>query len=117
MLLREMALIRCPNCVHRKRELERCLANAASDEERQRVRAQVKAVKTHFRTTEMKKQSPNRVVIEFRDRFGLKNGHMRSDKARAQFRVREAIKKENEARGVVGLDAPTEFFTGGGEKA
>jgi hypothetical protein len=39
------------------------------------------------------KQSVGREVSDFRDRFGLRNGHMQSDAAREVCRQREAAKK------------------------
>jgi hypothetical protein len=106
ILLREQAEMRCPNCTARLKEIEGTLRRPSPafrlreyrgqwmDEKF--LRAELKSITPKFLTSEMKKQSPNRIVTEFRDRFGVVNGHMRSERAREVFREREKRKKEEQ---------------------
>lgn len=61
--LKEATAIRCPHC------------------------------KKSFIRSEMKKQSINRIVIEARDKFELRNEHMRNQSAREKFRRIAKLKK------------------------
>lgn len=49
--------------------------------------------KAKFIRGEMKKQSINRIVIEFRDKFSVRNEHMRNQSAREKFKRLAALKK------------------------
>lgn len=48
------------------------------------------------------KQSVGREVSDFRDRFGVRNGHMHSERAREVCREREAFKKMTNDKGTNG---------------
>lgn len=104
ILLREEAAVRCPNCAARKKTIEAALRKPGAAlhmreycghwVEEKFLRSLLRSIETRFVTAEMKRQSPNRVVTQMRDRFGIQNEFMRSEAARESFRRREQTKKD-----------------------
>lgn len=92
ILLREKMQLRCPHCAARKRHLEARAKQCVDEAERLEYRRQAQATETTFETAQMKKQSPNRLVTEFRDTFGVTNSTMRTERAREKFRRLQAGK-------------------------
>lgn len=104
ILLRRKTELRCPNCAARKKEIGEAL-NRPSPAFRLReyrghwldesfLKAEWKSIDPRFETADMKKQSPNRIITEFRDRFGVQNGQMRQARGRENMAAAHAKLKE-----------------------
>jgi hypothetical protein len=94
--LKEDTSIRCPHCVERNKSLrvagEQNLAHHAGAVMMGKFLESLICDPTFVRG-EMKKQSINRIVVEFRDKFGVRNEHMRNQSAREKFRRLADVKK------------------------